>query len=685
MGRGEEYVKRKHKRAERKRNRADSDGGVSELAAAKKRRRKGKRRITEGMCYSLPTVENPFLDEKERAFRMTHGKKVNPEAPKAKCAKSAPEDPDVTKKKLDSKPAKLRKVFWPKGDAGKGPITSSSDTRLPEVFRSAAESLGVTEPSAFQADIWQAALRGQGVWGHSRGAGEEVEETVAGYVLPAVQHLKAQETGKVGQGPAILILVPSRARGSQVLKACRKIREGGIPLKAVNVHDEANPQDQLEGLESQVVDLVAATPGRLSQLNIIKGDLLSRVTFAVLDSADQMSERDLRQAGLLTESLRADAQTLFFTGSYNVAVHESQRKWLKDPIQRVAASNTPVALCAGIEQRFVYCSEDKKAQRVVKTVLDVREAEQEARAKSRILVLAATPASVNATVEALAESGLRAGARHEDLRTEERLAAEDDFRAGKVPILVTTGITSPGVHASSVPVLIVHDLPGTVEDYVRLVGYVARTTVKGQVHSLLTKEHAHLAVGLSELLQACAQPADSKLEMMARAVKLVQQQQTGTGNGNGKGSGHGQVSGAKMNGAPNGNGVRNGEEAALPRTTASRRDPSRGAGVGTGMAVDAVGRTEAGNGRVAQNGRSASGNGRSDHGSGHGEGDGSASEASEEEEEDDEATLDEEERLAAEEGAPAGDDELRMLEEESSMSVEELLARIRARAEEGGQ
>jgi hypothetical protein len=67
----------------------------------------------------------------------------------------------------------------------------------------------------------------------------------------------------------------------QVIKACRKIREGGLPLKAVNIHDGTSSQDQLEGLENQVVDLVAATPGRLSQLNIVKGDLLSRVTFAV--------------------------------------------------------------------------------------------------------------------------------------------------------------------------------------------------------------------------------------------------------------------------------------------------------------------------------------------------------------------------------------------------------------------
>lgn len=168
------------------------------------------------MCYSLPTVENPFLDEKERAFRMTHGKKVNPEAPKAKRAKTAPEDSDVVKKKLDAKPAKLRKVFWPKGDAGKARIASSSDSRLPGVFQSAAESLGVSEPSGFQAEVWQAALRGQGVWGFSGGGGTEIEDTIAGYVLPAVQHLRAQEGGKSGQGPAVLVLVPTRARGMQV-------------------------------------------------------------------------------------------------------------------------------------------------------------------------------------------------------------------------------------------------------------------------------------------------------------------------------------------------------------------------------------------------------------------------------------------------------------------------------------
>jgi hypothetical protein len=173
------------------------------------------------MCYSLPTVENPFLDEKERAFRMTHGKKVNPEAPKAKRAKALQAEqenanPGLAAKASETKPAKI-KVSWPKGDQGKARITAVSDPRLPEVFRSAAESLSVNAPSSFQTDVWQAALRGQGVLGFCGGvSGDVLHDPLMGYLLPAVQHMKAQEQGKRGQGPVVLILVPNRERGAQV-------------------------------------------------------------------------------------------------------------------------------------------------------------------------------------------------------------------------------------------------------------------------------------------------------------------------------------------------------------------------------------------------------------------------------------------------------------------------------------
>jgi hypothetical protein len=60
-------------------------------------------------------------------------------------------------------------------------------------------------------------------------------------------------------------------------------------------------------------------------------------------------------------------------------------------------------------------------------------------------------------------------------------------RAGKVSIVITTSLASRGLAASSVPVLILHDLPATVPEYVSLVRQVARSTIKGRVYSLITK------------------------------------------------------------------------------------------------------------------------------------------------------------------------------------------------------
>lgn len=195
---------------------------------------------------------------------MTHGKKVNLEAPKAKRAKALQAEqesanPGLAPKSSETKPAKTKKVFWPKGDQGKARITAVSDPRLPDVFRSAAESLGVNAPSNLQADVWQAALRGQGVLGFCGGfLGEGLHDPLMGYLLPAVQHMNAQEQGKKGQGPVVLILVPNRERGAQVrtihapcaslaFLCCRKFVSWFGPVGILGGHDLQVMKVQEEG------------------------------------------------------------------------------------------------------------------------------------------------------------------------------------------------------------------------------------------------------------------------------------------------------------------------------------------------------------------------------------------------------------------------------------------------------
>lgn len=61
MGKAEEYLAKKRNKAARKRlnNTVDFTHGIQ---AAKRRRKAGRRRICEGMCYSLPTPDDPYND-----------------------------------------------------------------------------------------------------------------------------------------------------------------------------------------------------------------------------------------------------------------------------------------------------------------------------------------------------------------------------------------------------------------------------------------------------------------------------------------------------------------------------------------------------------------------------------------------------------------------------------------------
>lgn len=61
MGKEEEYVAKKRNKAARKRLRHTVDFAHG-VQAAKRRRKAGRRRVCEGMCYSLPTADDPFND-----------------------------------------------------------------------------------------------------------------------------------------------------------------------------------------------------------------------------------------------------------------------------------------------------------------------------------------------------------------------------------------------------------------------------------------------------------------------------------------------------------------------------------------------------------------------------------------------------------------------------------------------
>ena len=101
------------------------------------------------------------------------------------------------------------------------PVQSLADPVLPKLTGRAMLHLGHHRPTPVQAQAWPAALAGHDLLCRApTGTGK----TLA-YLLPAMAHAEAQRKGRPGDGPSVLVLVPTRELAMQVSAAADQLRK----------------------------------------------------------------------------------------------------------------------------------------------------------------------------------------------------------------------------------------------------------------------------------------------------------------------------------------------------------------------------------------------------------------------------------------------------------------------------
>lgn len=192
---------------------------------------------------------------------------------KQRFLKSSKGNPTTEPKKKKESPKtpenRPRRVFWPLGVPGKEPLESMNDARIPQASKTAFELIRkcTFEVGIFKLPISQflerkenlnfilktseGCLRGKDVLAilgdQNLGEIREVLYFSLGIILPAVAHLKAQESAQIGKGPKVLILV----KNSQTCVALRqilKVLKGEMEIRSLSIHEDSPFEKQEEGL-----------------------------------------------------------------------------------------------------------------------------------------------------------------------------------------------------------------------------------------------------------------------------------------------------------------------------------------------------------------------------------------------------------------------------------------------------
>jgi ATP-dependent RNA helicase RhlB len=346
-----------------------------------------------------------------------------------------------------------------------------TELNLPEeVLRGIADA-GFTSCTPIQEKALPLALSGKDVAGQAQtGTGK-----TAAFLITLFTRLLSRPRETQESHPRALILAPTRELVVQIEKDARLLgAHTGFVIQAI--YGGVDYQKQRTALK-EGADIVIGTPGRLIDYLKQKVYTLKQVEALVIDEADRMFDMgfisDLRFI-LRRLSPFDRRQNMMFSATLNQRVMELAYEFMNLP-EKVSA--TPERMTAERVEQVLYHVASKEKFPLLLGLL-----KKEGMARTMIFVN--TKREAEFLHDRLNANEYPCRVISGDVDQKKRLRILDDFKSGRLPILIATDVASRGLHIEGVSHVINYDLPQDAEDYVHRIGRTARAGAEGKAISL---------------------------------------------------------------------------------------------------------------------------------------------------------------------------------------------------------
>ena len=389
-------------------------------------------------------------------------------------------------------------------------MTKFSDLNLnPKVLKAITEA-GYETPTPIQAGAIPAALEGRDVLGIAQtGTGK-----TASFTLPMITALARGRAR--ARMPRSLVLCPTRELAAQVaenfdvyakhVRLTKALLIGGVSFK------------EQEQLIDKGVDVLIATPGRLLD-HFERGRLLlTGVQIMVVDEADRMLDMgfipDIEKIFSLTPFTR---QTLFFSATMAPEIERITNTFLSAPFRVEVARQATTS--ENITQSLVEMTpsrrdrEGSEKRKILRALID-----GEGDACTNAIIFCNRKADVDICAKSLRKYGYDAAPIHGDLDQSQRMKTLDDFREGRLRLLVASDVAARGLDVPSVSHVFNFDVPGHAEDYVHRIGRTGRAGRKGTAMMICAPRDAKSLAAVEDLIQTTIPRLECPVKLDAPAA-----------------------------------------------------------------------------------------------------------------------------------------------------------------------
>jgi len=364
------------------------------------------------------------------------------------------------------------------------------DFDIPSEVLHAISDLGFQYATPIQAEILPSIIEGRDAVGQAQtGTGK-----TAAFLTSLFTHLMRNKPSKERKirTPRALILAPTRELAQQIEKEARQIGKY-TGLRTMAVFGGMDYVKQKRILEDGVIDVIAATPGRLIDFMRSKDVILRDVEVLVIDEADRMLDMgfipDVRRITRATPPVEK-RRTMFFSATYTEVVHRLADSWTNDPV-KVEIEPESIAADTVDQTVFIVTNDEKFA-----IVINLLQKEQ----PERVLIFVNRRDQVSSLYRKLYSYEIAVAEMSGSVPQNKRQRVLEDFRSAKINVMVATDVAGRGIHIDGINYVINYNLPDDAEDYVHRIGRTGRAGAEGKAFSFATEDDGLLIPPIEEYI-----------------------------------------------------------------------------------------------------------------------------------------------------------------------------------------
>ena len=308
----------------------------------------------------------------------------------------------------------------------------------------------------------------------------------AAFGLPIIEML-SQKTGS----PQALILAPTRELAVQVADEINSLK-GSKKVSVIPIYGGQSIVLQLRHLKKGV-DIVVGTPGRVLDHIRRRTLKLDKISFLVLDEADEMLNMGfLEDVTEIMKQTPAEKRTLLFSATMPREIMSIAKRHMRDyDIFKVTEGELTVTKT---DQIYYEVSQGDRFEALCR-IIDIEE-------DFYGLVFCRTKVDVDKIANRLLERGYYAAPLHGDMSQNIREKILWKFKAKKVTILVATDVAARGIDVHNLTHVINYALPQDPESYVHRIGRTGRAGKEGTAITFITPTEYRKLQFISKMAQA---------------------------------------------------------------------------------------------------------------------------------------------------------------------------------------